>query len=119
MQKNNNLQSKSLIFWIHISKYYLALKNKKYFEVASQLFRSGTSIWANIKEAQGSESTKDFLHKLQISLKEAYETLYWLDILSQWFNEDTKILIYKCEELVKILVSITKSLKQKLWTAPY
>jgi len=63
-------------------------ERKKYYEIASQLFRSWTSIGANIAEAKNSPSTKDFINKLHISLKEWDETLYRLEILEKWFKED-------------------------------
>ncbi len=107
----NIIKEKSLEFWIKISKFYLNLKDKKYFEIASQLFRSGTSVWANISEAQQAVSRKDFLNKIWISLKEAQETEYWLEILDKWFKENVFDLQNDCQEIIKILVVIVKNTK--------
>ncbi|HRX63909.1 MAG TPA: four helix bundle protein [Candidatus Absconditabacterales bacterium] len=108
---NNDIKDRSLVFGIEIAKYYLSLKEKKYYEIASQLFRSGTSIGANIAEAKNSPSKKDFINKLHISLKEGDETLYRLEILEKGFGEDTKLLKNECKEIVKILVTIIKKTK--------
>ncbi|MFA6256609.1 MAG: four helix bundle protein [Candidatus Absconditabacterales bacterium] len=108
----HDILKRSLKFGIAISKYYLSLKDKKYFEVASQIFKSGTSIGANIREAQGGQSRKDFVNKMSIALKESYETLYWLEILSEGFDENVSIIKNECEQLVKILTTIVKNTKQ-------
>ncbi|WP_425357329.1 four helix bundle protein [Fluviicola taffensis] len=79
--------------------------------------RSGTSIGANISEAVRGQSSKDFIHKLQISRKETSETLYWLTLLQKtnYLKPDTAIiLIQSCEELLKILTSIIKTLELKI-----
>ncbi len=78
--KDNLILYKTRKFWISISKYYIKLKNKKYFEIASQLFRAWTSIWANVSEAQWAVSNNDFTNKFSIALKESYELDYWLYI---------------------------------------
>ncbi|MDO4713410.1 MAG: four helix bundle protein [bacterium] len=65
-----DLPIRSKKFGISIAQYYVSLKEKKYYEVASQLFRSGTSIGANIVEAQSAISKKEFIVKMQIALKE-------------------------------------------------
>ncbi len=107
----NNIQNKSLKFWIKISKFYTDLRDKKYYEVAKQIFRSWTSIWANIAEAQYGSTKKDFVNKMYISLKETEETLYWIDILEQWFGENVDDLRVDCIELKKILITIIKNAK--------
>lgn len=112
--RGNDLLDRSLQFWIAISKFYLELKEKKYYEVANQIFRSGTSIGANIREAQAAESKQDFVHKLAIALKEALETSYWLDILEQGFNEPNDALKADCLSLIKILTTIIKNTKQNI-----
>lgn len=111
---NNNLQEKSKTFGVAIAKYYISLKDKRYYEIASQLFRSGTSIGANIAEAWAGCSKKDFINKLYIALKEGEETLYRLDILEEWFGEDIHELRDHCKELVKILVTIIKHSKNNV-----
>lgn len=110
----NIIKEKSLDFWIKISSFYSELKSKKLFEVASQIFRSWTSIWANITEAQYAISKREFISKLQISLKESYETIYWFEILEKWFWLDCKLLKNDCIELIKILVTIIKSSKHSI-----
>lgn len=78
-----------------------------------QIIRSGTSIGANLAEADGSPTRKDFMNKLSIAVKEGKETLYWLDLLKDvgYINNDQyDNLFNECEQLVKILVTIrTKS----------
>ncbi len=73
------------------------------------MFRSGTSIWANIAEAKNGISKKDFINKLHTSLKEWEETLYRLEILEKWFNEDIIELKNECKQIV-----IIKNAKQNL-----
>lgn len=77
--------------------------------MASQLLRSGTSIGANTREAQRGVSKKDFKNKLGIALKEADETMYWLEILEATGREIPKDMKLKCEELIRMLVSIVKN----------
>ena len=78
---NQKITERTFDFAVKISKYQLSLKEKKYYEIASQLFRSWTSIGANIAEGHRSPSFADFYAKLGISLKEAAETEYWLYLL--------------------------------------
>ena len=111
--KTNIVADKSLCFWIAISKYSLLLNEKRYYGVSSQLFRSWTSIWANIRESIGAQSSKDFLHKLQIALKESYETDYWFEILEKWFNEDVSMYKDDLREIIKLLVASIKTIKSK------
>ena len=82
--------------------------------MSKQLLRSGTSIGANAKEAVRGQSKADFYSKLNISLKEASETEYWLEILYETEYIDEKLFnsIYAdCQEIIKILVAITKNQK--------
>jgi four helix bundle protein len=81
----------------------------KQFEISSQILRSGTSIGANVEEASGGSSKKDFINKMNIAYKEARETKYWLRLLRD--SEIIEIslaesLLNDCEELLKILFSI-------------
>ncbi|MEC4807336.1 MAG: four helix bundle protein [Jaaginema sp. PMC 1079.18] len=81
--------------------------------LAQQLLRSGTSIGANLREAQSAESKRDFFHKLKIALKEARETEYWLDLLidSELVPPNRiKPLRLECRELCRILIASTKKL---------
>src|SRR5215217_6556133 len=74
-------------------------KNKKY-NLANQLFRSGTSIGANVREAQGCESKADFVHKIKIAYKEAEETRYWLELCMQSENYPKPVMLL--ENIVSI-----------------
>lgn len=109
----NIVREKSLAFSISITKYYLWLKEKRYYEIASQLFRSATSIGANIHESIGAQSPKDFLHKLEISLKECYETEYRLEILEKWFEENVNIYQKDIKEIKRLLIASVKTIKSK------
>ena len=100
---------KSFQFACDIIFFTRSLKKLNEFELASQLLRSGTSIGANVREAQRGVNTKDFKNKFGIALKEADETKYWLELIEATSNTDCKILIAKCEELIRIIVSIIKN----------
>jgi four helix bundle protein len=85
--------------------------------LSKQLLRSGTSIGANVREAQSAQSDKDFLHKLEIALKEERETEYWLEILIESeLVEKNKFepLLQETQEIGKILVTSTKKIKDKI-----
>ena len=103
------IRTKSFQFACDIVNYCDTLKANKDFELASQLLRSGTSIGANTREAQRGVSTKDFKNKFGIALKEADETKYWLEILQATGREVPDEMMNKCEELIRILVSIIKN----------
>ena len=111
----NVLLDKSKAFALRIIKMYKYLtEEKKEFILSKQILRSGTSIGANAREASRGQSKADFYAKLYISLKEADETQYWLELLyeSDYLPDTEYKTIYgECEELIRILVSITK--KQK------
>jgi four helix bundle protein len=90
--------------------------SKKEYVLSKQLLRSGTSIGANIKEAIRGQSKADFTYKMNISLKEASETEYWLELLHETgYLNDTKFndINPKCLELIKILTSIVKSSRKE------
>jgi four helix bundle protein len=81
------------------------------------MLRSGTAIGALIKESEFAQSKKDFLNKLYISLKESNETLYWLELLyeTEYINRNEfNSLSNDCIEIIKLLVAITKNLKQQI-----
>ena len=113
--KDNILLSKSYKFALRTIKLFQYLSNeKKEFVLSKQVLRSGTSIGANIEEAHQGESKADFIHKLSIANKEAFETHYWLRLLRDSDLLEAKIaasLLTDCEELQKILVSSIKSAK--------
>ena len=112
----NVIKDKSFGFAVRIIKLY------KYFRkteasldpILKQLLRSGTSIGANVHEAQGAITKKDFINKLQISLKEANESEYWINLLFKTDilnSEQFQSLENDCKLLIKLLTSILKSLK--------
>ena len=107
--ENSPIRIKSFQFACEIVKYCDLLKERKDFELASQLLRSGTSIGANTREAQRGVSTKDFKNKFGIALKEADETMYWLEILKETGRDVPEGMMDKCDELIRILVSIIKN----------
>ena len=111
----NNIQEKSFQFAIRIVNLCKLLRTeRKEYTLSNQLLRSGTSIGANIVEAQQAQSRADFLSKLNIALKEAYETTYWLRLLEATdylTNQEFHSIYTDCDELVKILVSSVKSVK--------
>ncbi len=114
MTKDNILRHKSFEFSIKIVKFCAQLNEQKNYVLAKQLLRSGTSIGALVRESKHAESKKDFIHKLQIAQKEAEETGYWIDLL--FHSELLEESIYNdlrghCEELIRILTSILKTLK--------
>ena len=110
----NLLEEKCMNFSIRIIGLCRFLNEEKHeYRIADQMFRSGTSIGANVAESQCAISKNDFIAKLYISLKESNETLYWLRLLqrTQYINNKQYESIYKdCEELKRMLVSITKKM---------
>lgn len=110
MKKTNPVLEKSYLFALRIVKLNLHLtKELRQYDLASQVFRSGTSVGANIEEAIGGVSRKDFINKLGTSYKEARETRYWLRLLRDSKLIDEKLatsLLNDCEELLKLLFSI-------------
>ena len=114
--KENIIQQKSFAFAIRIIKAYSYLASeKKEYVLSKQLIRSGTSIGANVEEAIGGQSKKDFIAKISIAYKEARETKYWLRLLEATNildEREAKELLNDTEELCKILSSILVSSKQ-------
>jgi four helix bundle protein len=110
--ENNVIVDKTKHFALQIIKTYNYLsQNKKEFIMSKQLMRSGTSIGANVREAQRAQSIPDFYSKMNIALKEAEESLYWIELLQESGtikNESMDLLYSECEEIVRLLVSITK-----------
>ena len=106
---------KSKKFAIRIYNLYKYLcDEKKEFTLAKQLLRSGTSIGANLSEAQYAISKKEFTAKAQISLKECAETEYWLDLLKEinlLSKSEYDSIINDCKELLRLLISILKTSK--------
>ena len=114
----NAVLDKSFEFSVRIVKLFQHLKKQdsSIESLLKQVLRSGTSIGANITEAQSASSTKDFIYKLQISLKEARETEYWLRLLNATGylkQKEYESINPECKEIIKLLTSILKSLKSK------
>ncbi len=110
---NNPILKKTFEFALEIVKYSESLEEKRKFVLAKQIIRSGTSIGANVKEAQNAESKADFIHKMKIALKEADETEYWLFLcenLDSYPNPDK--LTEKLNTIIKILNKIISSSKR-------
>jgi four helix bundle protein len=111
------VQKLAIEFSIDILNIYKRLISKKEYILSKQLLRSGTSIGANIYEAQEAESIKDFIHKMSISLKESNEVKYWLILLKDTDFIDSKDyckLFDKVCSIHKILTAIVKTSKRKI-----
>ena len=108
---------KSYVFALHVVKLSQWLTTeKREFVLSKQILRSGTSIGANIEEAYGTHTHKDFAAKFQISLKEARETRYWLRLLSDsgYLAEQEAFtsVFAECDELIRLLVSALKTARE-------
>ncbi len=104
--KPNLIVDLTFQFAMEIIKYTESLEALKKYNLSNQLFRSGTSIGANVNESQNAESKSDFIHKIKISAKEAEETKYWLLLCQHSENYPN------CQELLKQIESITKVLSK-------
>lgn len=116
MKEDNLILKKSYAFAVRIINVYKQIATeKKEFVLTKQLLRSGTSIGANAEEAVGGQSRKDFHAKLCIAYKEARETLYWIRLLTDTEYIDKQLsesLLFDNEELLKIIGSIIKTIRQ-------
>ncbi len=114
------VKDKSFKFALRIVNLYRFLIDKKRESVLSkQILRCGTSIGANVEEALGGQTDKDFISKISIAYKESRETHYWLRLLkeSDLLNENEfNSIIKDCEEIQKILSSILITMKKKIKT---
>jgi four helix bundle protein len=113
--KENVIKNKSFAFALRIIKAYQFLSEKKEFVLSKQMLRSGTAIGAMVREAEQAESGADFIHKMAIALKEANETEYWLELLTQSnFLEEKLSASLKGDltEILKLLTAIIKTTKQ-------
>lgn len=112
----NMLEEKTLNFSVRIYNLcHFLNEEKQEFKIANQVFRSGTSIGANIAESQCAISRKDFLAKVYISLKECKETLYWLKLLYRvrlLIKPQFDSIYNDCDELMRLLTSITKTTRE-------
>lgn len=120
--RRNVVLEKSFAFAVGIVKTGRRLQlDRREWVLSKQLIRSGTSIEANIEEAIAAQSRKDFLSKMSIALREARETHYWLRVIrdSGLANgAETEAHIPACQELVKLLSSITLTTRENLESTP-
>ena len=117
MKTNNVVKQKSMDFAVRIVKLVKYLvKNMTYVEqpICTQTIKCGTSIGANIREAEHAESREDFIHKMKIALKEANEADFWLELLykTEYINQQQYESLDKdCKELNKLLTAIVNTTK--------
>lgn len=118
MVNEGALRTRSFAFALRVVKLYRHLcEEKREYVLSKQLLRSGTAIGALVREAEQAESKPDFIHKLSISLKEANESEYWIELLHQagFIDEKgCKSLIADLKQLLKLLTAIIKKTKQSL-----
>ncbi len=114
--KTNIIVTKTYFFALEIVKLFRSLQQEKQeYVLSKQILRSGTSIGANVNEAQSAESKSDFIHKMGISAKECRETIYWLNILKDSdyiYKSAYDKFINEANEILKILNSIILSAKK-------
>jgi len=109
------VRSQSFAFSLEVIRLYKQLGSHREYVVAKQLLRSGTSIGANIEEAAAAESRRDFLHKMNIALKEARETHYWLRLLDESDltpDLDVTAQLDQANDLVRLLTAIVKTTRK-------
>ena len=116
MIKDSVTHIKSKAFAVRIIRFYQYLSTKKHEHILSkQILRSGTSIGANVRESYNAQSNADFINKLSIALKEANETLYWLELFleSEIINNDEYDSLFQdLNELIALLTSTIKTSKK-------
>ena len=115
--KDNIIETKSYSFAISIINIYKSLQHKNEYVLSKQLLRSGTSIGANVKEGLRANSKKDFSYKMNIALKEANETEYWISLLIDTGYLDrssSQELLSDCKELCRILSAIVKTTRDNI-----
>ncbi len=113
---DTDFAKKSYAFAVRVINLAKWLQNNREFILCKQVIRSGTAVGALIREAEFAESNADYIHKLHIALKEANETAYWLFLLKDtgFIKENMYESMDKdCQELIRLLVSSLKTLKQK------
>ena len=116
MTQDNPIEKRSYLFALRIVKAYKYLtKQKDEYVLSKQMLRSGTSIGAMMREAKFAQSRADFVNKASIALKEANETLYWIELLhdSEYIDDKTFESIHnEADEITSILASIVKTTKE-------
>ena len=112
MKEENIILEKSYSFALEIMRICKLIREQREFDLASQLWRAGTSIGANVEEAQAAQSRADFRSKMSIAAKEARETHYWLRLTRDGkvlTESETAPLILEIESMKRLLTSIVKS----------
>ena len=114
-QKENIIVEKTIDFSLSVINYCEKLEKERKFVIANQLLKSGTSIGANVFEAQHAESKADFIHKMKIAMKEVNETIYWLTLCEKAENyPSTNLLKEDIELIFKIISKIIASSKRSI-----
>lgn len=117
-QINKDIRQRSFEFAISTVRTCKYLKEKhKEFILTNQLLRSATSVGANVREAKNAESKADFIHKLSISQKECDESLYWIELLMEFIEEDKMLLSplqNEAEQLLRIIKTISIRTKENM-----
>ena len=115
MKEENIIKQKSFDFAVQVVNLYKSLVGQHHeYVLSKQLLKSGTSVGANVCEAIFAQSRKDFVSKMNIALKESYETEYWLELLYRTGYMDERQylnIVANCRELTNILVAIVKTSK--------
>jgi four helix bundle protein len=112
-----DIKERTFLFGVRVVKLVGRLpRNVAGIEVGRQLIRAGTSVGANVEEAQSGESKRDFVHKMGIAVKEAREARYWLRIVKATLLQDAEVdaLVQEADELVRILATILNKSKRTL-----
>ena len=112
--KENKLSELSMAFSVDIINLVKYLKSNHESIISNQIGRSGTSIGANIHEAQYAQGKKDFISKLEIALKECSESEYWLELLIESGYYEDKRILEQCVEIKKLLISSINTAKNNL-----
>ena len=114
VEKPNIVREKSFDFAIKIIHFCRILKNMREFVLCDQLLGAGTSVGANIEEATQAQSRPDFVSKMSIALKEAYESRYWLRLILHGkvvVHAEVDVLLKDIDEIIRILAKILKTTK--------
>jgi four helix bundle protein len=113
-QEDNLIVKLTFDFALSVIDYVEQLQNEKRFVIANQLLKSGTSIGANVREAQNAESKLDFIHKFKIAAKEADETQYWFELCKHSKHYPTPdSLLNQLDSIMKVLNKIISTSKRK------
>lgn len=113
----NVIEKKSYAFAINVVNAYKKLESRSEYVLSKQLLRSGTSIGANVMEGLRAQSRKDFISKMNIALKEANESEYWIRLLMDTgylSRQEDKLLLNECKEVCRILSSIVRTANNNL-----